>query len=64
VNAPSIASFFVESRAELRKVTWPDRPTVTNLTLAVIGMTVGVSAFLGAVDQILNYIIKPLIGAK
>jgi preprotein translocase subunit SecE len=27
-------------------------------------MTVGVSAFLGAVDQILNYIIKPLIGAK
>jgi preprotein translocase subunit SecE len=33
-----------------------------NLTVAVIGMTVGIAAFLGLVDGTLDRIIKPLIG--
>lgn len=64
MTAPSIVKFVQESRAELRKVTWPTRQEVTNLTWAVLGMTVFVAVFLGIVDEILNSIITPLIGAK
>jgi len=35
-----------------------------NLTGAVIAMTVGLAAFLGFIDAALDFIIKPLIGAK
>ena len=63
-NPPSILAFFQESRAELRKVTWPTRQEATNLTVAVIGMTVGIAAFLGIIDEVLNRIIAPLIGTQ
>jgi preprotein translocase subunit SecE len=33
-----------------------------NLTVAVIGMTVGIAVFLGLIDGALDKIIKPLIG--
>ncbi|GAC1651114.1 MAG: hypothetical protein NVS9B15_11120 [Acidobacteriaceae bacterium] len=61
-NAPNIFQFFTESRAELRKVTWPTRQEATNLTVAVVGMTIGIAAFLGLIDGALDKIIKPLIG--
>jgi preprotein translocase subunit SecE len=59
-----VVTFFQESRAELRKVTWPTRQEVTNLTLAVLGMTIGIAIFLGIIDQVLNFIVQPIIGAK
>ena len=55
-------TFFQESRAELRKVTWPTRQEASNLTVAVIGMTAGIAIFLGLIDGGLDQIIKPLIG--
>jgi len=64
VNAPSFTTFFEESRAELRKVTWPTRQETLNLTGAVIVMTVGIAAFLGTIDALLDALVKPLIGAK
>jgi len=63
-NMPSILTFFQEARAELRKVTWPTRQEAMNLTVAVVAMTVGISAFLGIIDTLLDYLIKPLIGAQ
>ena len=60
--AGSPLTFFQESRAELRKVTWPTRQEATNLTVAVIGMTAGIAIFLGLIDGGLDQIIKPLIG--
>jgi preprotein translocase subunit SecE len=57
-------TFFQESRAELRKVTWPTREQTINLTVAVIVMTVGIAVFLGIIDTSLDYLIKPLLGAK
>jgi preprotein translocase subunit SecE len=35
-----------------------------NLTSAVIVMTVALSVFLGIIDTALDWIVKPLIGAK
>jgi len=63
-SGPSIVTFIEESRAELRRVTWPTRQEVQNLTAAVIGMTIGIAVFLGLIDYILNFIIQPIIGTK
>jgi preprotein translocase SecE subunit len=64
VRTPSIATFVQESWSELQKVTWPTPQETMNLTVAVIGMTVGIAVFLGVVDALLDYIIKPILGAK
>jgi preprotein translocase subunit SecE len=42
-----------EVRAELRKVTWPQRKEVIGSTVVVIAATFVVSFFLGAVDLVL-----------
>jgi preprotein translocase subunit SecE len=63
-QAPNLVGFFNEARSELRKVTWPTRQETMNLTGAVIAMTVGMAAFLGLIDGLLDLIIKPLIGAQ
>lgn len=63
-NAPSVGQFVAESRSELRKVTWPTRQETMNLTAAVIAMTVGIAAFLGLIDSLLDLLVKPILGAK
>ncbi len=60
----SPAQYFQEARAELRKVNWPSREETTQLTIAVIAMTLAIAAFLGIVDQVLNWIVAPLTGLK
>jgi preprotein translocase subunit SecE len=57
-------TYIQESRAELRKVTWPTWDETRALTIAVIAMTLAIALFLGAVDQILNSIVGPLTGIK
>jgi preprotein translocase subunit SecE len=54
--------FFQESRAELRKVTWPTRQEAMNLTGAVIVMTVGLAAFLGLIDAVLSSLSRIVLG--
>lgn len=65
VTRPTLSplTFFQESRAELRKVTWPTRQEAMNLTTAVIGMTVALAIFLGLIDAGLDQLITKLIGA-
>lgn len=60
-RVPSIPEYVQESRAELRKVTWPTREETTQLTIAVIAMTIAIAAFLGLVDQILNSLVGKFI---
>ena len=42
--------FIKEARAELTKVVWPSRAETIRITMAVVGMSLGVAIFLGAVD--------------
>lgn len=58
---PSISTYIQESRAELRKVTWPTWEETRALTIAVIAMTLAIALFLGAVDQILNSLVNWLL---
>jgi preprotein translocase subunit SecE len=49
-----IRRFWRDSRAELRKVNWPNRKELTTYTIVVIVVTIIVSTFVGVVDFIFS----------
>ena len=57
-----IRRFYRESVGELRKVTWPTRQEATNLTIIVISVTFGMSAFLGIVDFLFSRLFALILG--
>jgi preprotein translocase subunit SecE len=57
-----IGKFLSETRAELRKVTWPTRDELIASTKIVIIATLVVTVFIGIIDQILTLIIRRLLG--
>jgi preprotein translocase subunit SecE len=56
-----IARYLRETRAELRKVTWPSRQESWNLTLIVLGTTVAMSIILGVSDFLFSEIMKGIV---
>lgn len=48
--ANRLTRYILESREELKKVSWPSRQQITRDTLVVIGISVAVAAFFGAID--------------
>jgi len=48
----SLLSFFFEARDEIKKVTWPTRQQLVRLTIVVIGSSVALAAYLGALDYV------------
>jgi len=53
--------FLKEVRAELKKVTWPTRNETISSTYLVLLMVFAVSAYLGAVDSILAWLVKRVL---
>jgi len=56
-----IATFVKEARAELRKVNWPTREQTVKYTGLVIGLSLAVAVFLGALDYLFEYILRSFI---
>ena len=56
-----VLDYIRESRAELKKVTWPTKQQMWYSTLVVIVVTFMVSAYLGLVDLILTGIFSKII---
>jgi len=54
--------FLVEVKNELYKVTWPSRSDTIRLTSIVIGISIGVGIYLGALDLLFTEMLKLLIG--
>lgn len=52
-----VAGFYSEVVAEMKKVTWPDRPQVTQLSIGVIGL----SLFIGLVIWLLDLILQGVL---
>jgi len=50
-----IRTYLLESWSELKKVSWPERQTVLNLTLIVIGVSVAVGAYIAVLDQAMHF---------
>ncbi|MBC8265199.1 MAG: preprotein translocase subunit SecE [Anaerolineales bacterium] len=48
----AIIRYFKETRAELRKVSWPTRRQAINLTLVVLAATLFMAVLLGAIDYL------------
>jgi len=56
-----IKTFLKEARAELMKVNWPSKQQTINYTLAVVGISIAVSIFLGGLDWFFGYLLKIFI---
>lgn len=56
-----ILTYFLESKAELKKVLWPTKKQTLNHTLMVIGISLGLAVFLGAIDFGLNKLLELFI---
>ncbi|MCR4328443.1 MAG: preprotein translocase subunit SecE [Patescibacteria group bacterium] len=56
-----IKTFLKESREELQHVNWPTRNEAIRLTTIVIGISVGLAAFLGLFDYGFSALLKVLI---
>ena len=53
-----ILSFLREARAELIKVSWPDRKTVFQYTVIVIILSFTVAVFLGTLDSFFSFLVQ------
>jgi preprotein translocase subunit SecE len=50
----SIKKRWLDTVAELKKVTWPDKETTKNLTLVVIGISAALGVLLGGIDWVMQ----------
>jgi len=56
-----LIDYIKNSRLELKKVIWPSKKITTQHTIMVIMFSLGVAAFLGAIDFFLNTAIDFII---
>ncbi len=59
--ANKLSNYIMESVAELKKVSWPTPKETRNYTLLVIGVSLAVAFFLGALDLVFTYGLEKLI---
>lgn len=55
-----LRKIYEDTRAEMKKISWPDRETTRNLTIVVIGISVALGLSLGAIDYVLFQIFEAL----
>lgn len=56
-----VLSYLQESKEELLKVTWPNKQEVVQYTILVVAISLGVAAFIGIVDFVLNLGVETLL---
>jgi preprotein translocase subunit SecE len=56
----ALGRVYADTRAEVKKITWPDRETTRNLTIVVIGISVVLGVVLGGIDYILFQIFEAI----
>lgn len=52
-----LANYVKSSFEEMKKVTWPTKKETYNYTLLVIGISLAVAIFLGALDYIFSWVL-------
>jgi len=57
----SLVQYFKDSKLELKKVVWPTQKQTINITALVIGFSVALALFLGAVDFGLSELVKLVV---
>ncbi len=56
-----IRTYLTESWSELKKVAWPTRQTVINLTLIVIAVSVAVGIYIAVLDAALHALVQQVL---
>jgi preprotein translocase subunit SecE len=56
-----LRNYLSEAWAELKKVAWPTRSTVINLTLIVIAVSVAVGAYIAVIDAALTAVLDQVL---
>jgi len=56
-----LTNYIKASVEEMKKVTWPTKKETYNYTLLVIGISLAVAAFLGALDYIFTWLLELII---
>lgn len=54
-------NYIQESYREIHRVNWPTRQETLRLTLIVIGISLGVAAFLGVLDLLFTYLLQKFL---
>lgn len=57
----AVVRYLKETRAELRKVTWPTREETKNLTTIIVLVTLGMAIFLGLLDYVFQVVVAGII---
>ncbi len=52
-----LKKYFLETRTEIKKVTWPTKDELKESTRVVVVATIVLTGFIGVVDQILSRIV-------
>lgn len=55
-----LVTFYHDVMAEMRKVTWPDRPQVQSLSIGVIILSLAVGALIWGLDLVLQLLLVRL----
>lgn len=61
VKENPLVKYFKDTRAELRKVTWPTRDEAWRLTAVVLGVTAAFAVFLWGMDALFSNAIQLII---
>ncbi len=56
-----LVEYFKDTRGEIRKVSWPTRSQLINLTLIVLAVTTAMALFLGALDLVFAQLVSLLV---
>ena len=56
-----IRQYLTEAWSELKKVAWPTRQTVVNLTLIVLGVSIAVGIYIAVLDGILHELVGQIL---
>ena len=56
-----IRTYLTESWSELKKVAWPTRQTVINLTLIVLAVSIAVGAYIAVLDTAFHALIDQVL---
>ncbi len=59
--ANKLVNYVKSSIEEMKKVTWPTKKETYNYTLLVIGISLSVAIFLGALDYIFSFLLELVI---
>lgn len=59
-----LTNYIKSSIEEMKKVTWPTKKETYNYTVMIIVISVGIAAFLGALDFVFSYLLEMLMKSR